>query len=71
MAIKPSAASAQRVTQRLLAWLRVNGVHPTNAIPALLVTAAKLAATDDPGLHDHMITLLRTALAEERSKALS
>jgi hypothetical protein len=59
---------SERVTQQLLDWLRTNGTDSTDAIPALLVTAAKLAATDHPSLHESMINILRVAIAEERNK---
>jgi hypothetical protein len=62
---------AQQLTQRLLDWLRTNGTDSTDAIPALLVTAAKLAATDHPSFHESMLNILRVALEEERSKAMS
>jgi hypothetical protein len=71
MIMKPSPTSAERVTQQLLDWLQANGTDSTDAIPALLVTAAKLAAHDHPSLHESMVTILRTAIEEERNKALS
>jgi hypothetical protein len=67
----PNLTSAERVTQQLLDWVRVNGTDHADAIPALLVTAAKLAAHDHPRLHESMVTILRTAIEEERSKAMS
>jgi hypothetical protein len=67
----PSPQSAQRVTQQLLDWLRTNGADSTDAIPALLVTAAKLAATDHPSFHESMVNILRVAIEEERNKARS
>jgi hypothetical protein len=69
--MKPSLTSAERVTQQLLDWLQTNGTDSTDAIPALLVTAAKLAAHDHPSLHESMVTILRTAIEEERKRALA
>jgi hypothetical protein len=63
--------NSQLATTQLLIWLRENAITPTIAIPALLVAAAKLAATDPPELHERMITILRVAIEEERKRAAS
>jgi hypothetical protein len=62
-----TAQTAQALTLRLLAWLREQRVSSLDAVPALLVTAAKLAAADEHDEHA-MQSLLHVAFTEESAK---